>query len=382
MKSDRGIDRRLFKFCSNRTFHLDKPLRAMLVPFVIVGALLLAGCGKLSLNQLLGAQEPGVLSINPKKALIPASGFLDISGSGGFKPYTYENKTLKGTLDTATGKYVAPTSGELSGVTENIEIEVTDSLGSTVSAILTVFKPLILSPTSTTVKTGDSVNFSARGGVPSPNYDFYVNNVLEGSSPADWTYTFSLDGTFSVEAVDSLANRSVATITVLAFGGDLAIAVEQNYVPQGGSITVEAINPVGTHTFSIEPPGVGSFNDPNAITTTYNAPRIETVVTIVVEDSSSQTAAATVHVLSYVPDPLSLSPSSSIVDLGNSRTLMASGGFTPYTFWLEGDGMLTPHNLDSDKVFYHAPYYETTAWVWVEDAIGNKAKSMVNVNQG
>jgi hypothetical protein len=247
-------------------------------------------------------------------------------------------------------------------------------------AILTVYKPLLISPVSKTIKAGDSVVFSASGGVPSPNYDFYVNSVLEGSSSGGWTYTFTLADTFVVEADDSLGNRAVATVTALVAGGDLGIAVDQNFVLQDGSINVKVINPTGSHTLSTDPPGVGSFNDSNAMSTTYNAPSSETVVTIYVHDSVGRTAEATVHVLSSVPDSLSLSPSSAVIALGDTRTLTASGGVTPYTFWVEGDGSWTPNATNPKEVLYHAPYYETKALVWIEDTIGNKATATIKVS--
>jgi hypothetical protein len=103
------------KVSKDCTSHRRLPFRYAAAVLALGLSLLLAGCGDLSLAQLLDSEEPGELSISPKIALVPASGTVDISGKGGFTPYTYDNKTVKGTLDTATGEYVAPTAGELSG---------------------------------------------------------------------------------------------------------------------------------------------------------------------------------------------------------------------------------------------------------------------------
>lgn len=342
-------------------------------------ALLLTGCGQMSLNQLLQNEEPGDLSINPLSANLPTASTIEIEGKGGFPPYNYENISSKGTLDGTTGEYIAPSSAEISGNFEVIEIEVTDSFGTQAATFLTIYKSLDMSPTSKTVEVGSSVTFNASGGVPAPNYDFYVNDVLEGSSSGGWSYTFAAEDTYTIEVVDSLGNRAVATVTALAVGGDLGIDVEEHYVQKNGSITVTVINPAGAHTFSTDPPGVGSFDDPTAVSTAYNAPSTETVVTITVQDSTFSTAEAIVHVLGGVPGPLIVSPSASVIGQGETRALTVVGGVAPYTFWVEGSGSWTAHETVANKVVYHAPDYPTTASVWVEDSIGNIGKATMNV---
>jgi len=354
------------------------PFPYIAVLIVMGVSVLLAGCGQISLTQLLENEEPGELSITPTNAFIPASGTLDISGNGGFRPYSYVNIGTAGSIDADTGVYLAPVS--VVGSYETTDIEVTDAFGSKALVTITVFGPISLTPSVKTIKVGDSVNFTATGGVPDPYYDFHVNGNPdpEDSTPGNWSPTFSTEGIYIVEAVDSLGNSAVATITV---DGQLAIEVADIWVLEGGSITVTALNQTSPHSFSTDPPGEGTFNDPRAVTTTYHAPNTEMVVTIKLVDDADNTATVDIHVLSAQPEPLTF-PTTMTVLVNQVVQLTAVVGIEPHTFWLVGEGSLSPHPVQEYRIRYQAPGFHTTAYVWVQDELGRQAKATVNVVDG
>jgi len=225
---------------------------------------------------------------------------------------------------------------------------------------------------------GDTVNFTATGGVPDPDYDFYVNSDPADSTPGNWSHTFSTEGTYIVEAVDSLGNSAVATIFV---DGRLAIEVVDTWILKGESLTVTALNPTGSHSFSTDPPGEGTFDDPTAVITTYHAPNTEMVVTIKLEDSEANIATVDIHVLSVSPEPLAF-PTTLTVLVNQEVQLTAIGGIEPHTFWLVGEGSLSPHPVQEHRIRYHAPGFPTTAYVWVQDKLGRQAKATVHVVEG
>ena len=261
MKLSGGSFRRMLKICGKRTFHARLSLCCGAA--LILVSLALAGCGDLSLNDMLENEEPGELSINPTNVVVPASGTADISGKGGFRPYSYENSTALGAIDPNTGVYTAPDS--ITGNYETTQIQVTDAFEIGATANITVFAPISLSPTVKSIVVGDAIDFSVSGGVPDPNYDFFVNGSLEESTPGSWSHPFSTEGTYTVEAVDSLGNSAIATITV---DEHLAVVVEDNWVLKGGSITVTVVNATGAHELSTDPPVTGSFDDPQAASRT------------------------------------------------------------------------------------------------------------------
>jgi hypothetical protein len=337
-------------------------------------AAVLTGCGDLSLNQLLENEEPGEFTISPTGAYVPAAGTLDMSGQGGFKPYAYANLGTVGSIDPDTGVFMAPVS--ITGDPETTDIEVTDSFGRSASTTVTVFAPISISPSVKTVGEADTVDFAVLGGVPP--YDFYVNGSLEGSSSGNWSRPFTTEGSYSVEAVDSLQNTAVAVITVER---NLAIILDEPWVLVSGTIDLTVINATGGHTLSTEPSGIGSFDDPIAVTATYTAPDFETVVTLVVEDGALDTATVDLHVLSAAPEPLAF-PTSITVLVNQEVQLTATGGIEPHTFWLVGPGSLSPHPVQEYRIRYLAPSSPTTAYVWVQDALGRQAKTTITVIAG
>lgn len=356
------------------------------VPAVLGLILLLAGCGDISLNQLLENEQPGEFSISPTNAYIPASGMLDISGKGGFMPYTYENKGTLGFVDPDTGVYTAPSS--VSGNYETTDIEVSDSFGTNASTTITVFAPIELSPAVKTVQVNDTVNFTATGGVPDPVDGYYFS--VDGSAPEsdsdgiNWPHNFSTEGSYTVEVTDSLGNTAISKINVESY---LTIDVEETWVVSTGSLDLTVLNATGPYTFSIDTPGtpaeVGEILNPSSIPATYVAPDAELVVTIKVQDSDTPPNVATVeiHVVTVVPEPLTF-PTTVTIHVNETVQLTALGGIEPHNFWLDGAGSLSPHPIQEYRIRYQAPDYATTAYVWVQDALGRQAKTTINVVAG
>ena len=386
MTVGRGLLRPISKNCIKCTSRRRWFFLYTAALIVLALNLVLSGCGDLSLNQLLENQEPGELGISPKTATLPADSKIELTGTGGFKPYTYENKTSKGTLYTTTGEYIAPSDGEISGNSEEIEIEVADFFGNKATGTFTVYKTLSLSASSDTVTEGSSVTFTPSGGVPDPvdGYYFYIDGTQEGVSSGGWPHTFANEGTYTVEAVDSLSNSAASTVVVFKVGGELMIDLSDNWVLSLGSVSVTAINPSGGHTFSATD---GDFDDVNASPTDYNAPDItpdsELVVTITVEDGLSRIATETIHVLSAPPDPLVFPSTLSLEEGEKTSWIIVSGGVPgadgSYTFTLVGNGVLDP--LLADRLKYRAPNFPTTEYLWVEDAIGQKRKLTITVEE-
>lgn len=401
MKVGRGFVLPMSKRQRKRASHGQSPFAYAAALFVLGVSLVPTGCGEISLNQLLENQEPGELSISPTDAYIPASGTLDISGTGGFRPYTYENKGGLGSLDTETGEYEAPSS--VSGSHEATDIEVRDSLGTSASMTLTVFEPIGLSPETKTIREGDTITFVVTGGVPHASEGYYLSvngSVPESAADGIWeNVPFDTAGTYIAEAADSLGNTAISTITV---DGSMAIDAERNWVVQGTDPATDpyhetvltAINEISPHIFLTDPLGMPSevgwlevdqyqpsFPYTYDETAIYHAPDAETVVTIKLQDNEGSIATVDIHVLGAPPEPLTF-PTSMTVFVNEEVQLTASGGIAPHNFWLVGAGSLNPHPVQERRIRYRAPDFPTTAFVWVEDALGRQAKTTVYVVEG
>jgi len=390
MKLGGGSIRPMFKVLAKSTSLRCRPYVAAAAAIMLILMAVLSGCGQISLKVLLENEEPGDLSITPSNASIPAGGILDISGRGGFKPYTYEDVSLNpiGSLDSQTGVYTAPDENNITGDSEQVEIEVSDYFGTKASALFMVYKPVRLGPTVQTVQQNDSVLFTVSGGVAP--YDYYVDGALVSENDdANWSYTFTSEGGYTVEVADSLGNDAASAITVVA-AGELSIDAPRGWIQTGDPdpLVLTAVNPVSPHTFSIQTPGAPAevgrleLDDPPELdlTAEYYAPDVETVVSVELSDDAARSVTMQIHVVGEPPPILILTPFIAWVETDDADiSLTAFGGVPPYHFTLVGAGSLVEHPVHDNKRKYLPPDFATTAYVWVEDAVGQKKKATIYV---
>jgi len=343
-------------------------------------SLVLAGCGQLSLTQLLENEEPGELRVNLSDANLSVNSKIEIAASGGFKPYTFSLvPSSPGTIESDTGIYTAPPTVTTPGGFDQVEIEATDYFGRIDLSTLNVFEPLSLNIKNITVTTADTVDFTASGGVAP--YSFYLDDVLKVDSSI-WTFPASSVGTYIVEVLDDIENSAVAKVEVVADA--LAIVPTSAYVLINETTTFSALNPTGAIIFSVanQGPDTGWFTDPGVTPAQYNAPTAPTTDTVILTDTGTSVT-ATVHVLASDPDPLVITPSAinDPLSYGEEVVFTVSGGVSPYTFWLEYDG---PHGsleqIAADKARYTAPNANTVDWVWVVDELDTSLRVKVRVN--
>ncbi len=372
MKIGSGSRRPLSKVHANSAISGRLPLICLAVLALLGASLVLASCGGLSLNGLLLNEEPGEFQVSPGSANVPVGAKLTLTGSGGFKPYSFTGSGV-GSVGSSSGVYQTPATVPV-GDYEQAEIQGTDYTGDTAATTLTVFNPLTLNVGAVTIAEGGTVDFDADGGVP--DYSFYVDSTLAHSSTdGTWNKTWPDPGTYLVEVVDSIGNVIVATVTVLDPLGPLAISPAAVSVEQGGTVDFSGINVTGTGVYTDAAAG-GSFDPPNGDNTTYTAPAapFEGEVTVTLEDDiDSVTATVYVYDPADPPGDLTITPSAVGVDLGYGDTLVftAAGGVLPYTFSIDPDDLYgTIEKIAYNQARYTAPSSNTVDWVQLTDAVG------------
>jgi hypothetical protein len=282
---------------------------------IVLGlSLLLAGCGQISLNQLLENEEPGEFRSTPSEANVPSGSTVTIGGKGGFKPYTYSIKEGSGDLDPSSGEYIAPGGIEK----EQIEfIEVKDSFDQSDISTIHVFPPLSLKVNGKllsriTIDSTQTVDFDADGGSAATGYDYYLDGVSTFTSPLSglWTFDPPAIGTYLVEVQDDLENSAVATVEVVR--ADLQITPANTDVYQGGTVSFKGLNVIGTAVYAASP-AVGSFA-PSGDDAVYTAPAAPFTGTVTVTLSdASQSVTAAVQVLVDDPGVLAITPTNTDV---------------------------------------------------------------------
>jgi hypothetical protein len=99
------------------------------------------------------------LSITPSTKTLAINNTFVFSAAGGTAPYTYSIVSGGGSIDSVTGDYTAPAAAD------NVVVRVTDSVATSVTASITVFDTLTLSPNLVTMPINAVQNFTASGGL-------------------------------------------------------------------------------------------------------------------------------------------------------------------------------------------------------------------------
>jgi hypothetical protein len=144
--------------------------------------------------------------------------------------------------------------------------------------------------------------------------------------------------------------------------GELGITPKSATIDKNCSIAIAGKGGFMPYTFSAT---AGTFDEIDGVTY-YTAPDSVTNVTIKVVDGFSNEATASIGVIDSATG-LNF-PAAMTIAVGESTGyIMATGGVQPYTFWLEGSGLLDFHDVLSDRVKYRS-MVGTTDIIYVEDS--------------
>ena len=318
-----------------------------------------AGAVVVRVTDSLGNTSDASVTVNAALAINPASYTMAVnntklfSASGGVVPYVYSVVSGGGSFAGAT--YTPAGAGA-------VVVRVTDSLGNTSDAFVTVNAALAISPASYTMAINNTKAFSASGGVVP-----YVYSVVSGGgSFAGATYTPAGAGAVVVRVTDSLGNTSDASVTVNA---TLAISPASTTLAVGNGFTFSATGGSGSNTYSVIAGSApaGAINSSNGA---YSAPGSTGTNTVRVTDSLGNTSDSAVT----INGALLISPASVTVSPNSTTSFSASGGVGPYTYSvLSGGGSFAGNN-------YTAPGVNDIATVRVTDSIGNVSDGAVSTN--
>ena len=282
---------------------------------------------------------PVGLAISPKTITIAAGGTVTFTAGGGTPPYSYTKLSGGGAFNIGTHIYTAPWSATVT------QIRVTDNVLATDVATVTVNPPpaLAISPSAPTLNVGQTVTFTGSGGSGNPaNYSYAKISGTGTFNGVTHVYTAPGSGTTVViRLTDSVTSQtSDATVTVNAPAA-LAISPVTTTLNVGQTVTVTASggsgNPANYSYAKIS--GAGTFN---GVTHVYTAPGSATIATIRLTDTLTlQTSDAVITV--PAPPPLTFTPATSNVIVGNAVTFTPGGGSGSYTCSLvSGTGTLVP----------------------------------------
>jgi len=192
--------------------------RTFAVPILAIVALtlLLSDCKDFSFFSELGIK--GELKLSPSAVTMTVDTSLTFIASGGNPPYTYQVISGSGTIDPATGVYMAPSSGSIDIV---MAVDSAGGSGTATVNVVTTLDVLTIMPNSAAVPVGSSLSFVATGGVGSCTFDIPTNNSGGSIDPDTGEYTAGFTtGIDTIRVTDSdtpTPNSVTANVTVTAF---------------------------------------------------------------------------------------------------------------------------------------------------------------------
>ncbi len=315
------------------------------------------------------------VSVSPPAPSIAPRGTITLSASGGSGTgYSFAILTnvSGGTINILTGVYLAgsiPSSTDL--------VSVTDSLGNSGTASISVGGGIAVTPSSLTSPPRGSQAFTASGGNGS-GYVFTLTSHPSGGAIDATTGAYTAGSTGSttdvLSVVDGLGNHSSVTITV---GPGLAISPPTATVAPLGQQTLAVSGGTGSgYAFALSSNLSGGTIDP--LTGAYAAGGAGNVADVVtVHDALGNTATATITVtapLVATAGTVSAAPRASLA-------IQASGGAPAYVFSLSSNG--SGGSIDPATGAYTAGSNpDSTDVVLIADQNGAVTNVVVNIGHG
>jgi uncharacterized repeat protein (TIGR01451 family)/MYXO-CTERM domain-containing protein len=234
------------------------------------------------------------IRITPATATLSPLGQLELSVSGGSGTgyhFVLTTNGSGGAIDPTTGDYHAgPTGGTTDVVT------VTDSVGNSVSATITVGGSLAVTPTDSTLAPRATLQLVATGGTPA--YAFTISSNQSGGSinPSTGEYTAGTTPNVTDVVTVTDANGDTRMVTVHV-GAGVTVSPADATVAARGTVQLTAAGGSGTgFVWRLVDNGAGGSIDPaTGIYTAGSTPPAGSVDTVEVADSLGNTARATIH---------------------------------------------------------------------------------------
>ncbi len=301
--------------------------------------------------------------ILPATISIASSGTQLFTSTGGTAPLTYSVVSGGGAVNSSTGIYTGPATATTAVV------RVTDSLGATADANVTVRGPLVITPATKYLNINQVFTFPASGGLPPYVYSVFLGGGTVNASTGVYTAP-NLAGTAKVRVTDSLGATFDTTVTItniLTISPATTAAVVISVVDTKSFTTTGGVPPYTYSVFS----GTGSITSPGGVYT----PSSPGSITIRVTDNIGSVSDSVIT----VNPALTLSPTTSYVVTSTTNNLTAAGGVPGYTYAITSvNPASTASVIDAAGAFTSG---STTGAVTVQvtDTAGHTATSTVTI---
>jgi hypothetical protein len=310
------------------------------------------------------------VTVSPAAAQIAPKAQKQLQAAGGSgQGYTWALATnASGATLSAAGLYTAGAAGNKADV-----VKVTDSLGNTGTAALSVTAGVSITPATLTVSPRKTQQFSAAGGSGAGYAFTMVTSGSGGSVTTDGFYAAGLTGstTDTVSVSDSLGN--VASIVITVNAALTASPAEVTVAPRQSKTFTAAGGSGAGFTWAVAINGSGSTID--AATGAYTAGSKGGVVELVTCTDSLGNVAS---VIVTVGPGVTVAPAFANVAPRGTQQLTARGGNGAYTYAIvstNGSG----GSISAAGLYTAGSTADTIDTIKVSDSLGNFALASMSV---
>lgn len=283
--------------------------------------------------------------LSSPKAVKVGDSFL-FSVKGGTLPINFS--TNFGKID-SKGFYTAPQNAGVG------QVSITDSANNKITFSITVFSPLLISPSSLILVGNKNYNFSAAGGVPPYSFASKIGSMDLNTG----AYTApSTIGEEIITVSDSIGNKAISFLTI---NPNLEIKPTNITLTKNGSLTFSIYGGIPPYSFSAN---FGTINSSGV----YFSPAEEGAGIVTVKDNLGNIATSNITVISG----LGINPLRINLRINSSTNFTASGGYRPYVY-------TASRGVINSSGFYIAPSTKGSVTITVTDSSGKKQTAEVNI---
>jgi subtilisin family serine protease len=269
-----------------------------------------------ALGALGGGGLPVQVTVSPNTASLSVGDTLQFAASGGTAPYSWSSSNPAVASINGTGLLSANAPG-------SVLVTATDAngvAGSSSTISVTTVAPLVVTPATATLSVGQSLNFSASGGVAP--YGWNSSNPAVASIDAiSGTLSAVSAGTTTVTVTDnSGASANSAAITVT----NISITPVSATLASGATVLFSASGGVAPYNWSSSNPAVAGINATTGLLTALNP---GTTVVTATDALGNSAVTSTITVVG-----VSISPATAQLVVGDVLQFSAGGGTPPYSW--------------------------------------------------
>jgi PKD domain len=312
--------------------------------------------------------------LNPASTTSPPHGhvaFTAMGGSGTGYLYALSTNASQGSVD-ASGNYSAGSTGSVGDA-----VTVTDSLGNTATAAITVGPGLSVSPVHGALAPRGSLAFSVSGG-SGAGYAWSLTGAGSGGTidATSGAYVAGASGNHTdvAQVTDSLGNSATVSIDV---GPGVTLSAEDATVPPRGSDAVTAMGGSGSFVYSIatDASGGASINSMTGAFVAGATPNVADVVRVV--DSNNNSATFSI----MIGPGIGVAPATRAAPPRGTISFVASGGSgSGYTWALTTNA--SGGTVTTSGAYTAGATANTADVVAVTDTFGNTAAVTISVGGG